>query len=91
MLEFMYASSSNENFSLQNVVVPADSISEQILDLSASIKAREDAINLLEGQFNDEKIPLEVFMKNLRKMEEAKFEEKAVLIKCLGKVSMINA
>jgi hypothetical protein len=90
MLEFVYASSSNENFSLQNVVAPADRISEQILDLTASIKAREDAIHLLEGQFNDERIPLEVFMKNARKMEEAKFEEKALLIKCLTKVSMIH-
>lgn len=73
MLGFVYASSSNENFSLQNVVVPADNISEQILDLTASTKAREDAIHLLEGQFNDERIPLEVFLKNARKMEEAKF------------------
>jgi hypothetical protein len=40
MLDFVYASSSSEGLSLQNVVVPADRISEQILDLTASIKAR---------------------------------------------------
>lgn len=73
MIEFVNLGSVTENVSLHNIVVPADRVSEQVLDLSASIKAREDAIHMLETKFNEEEINLESFMKNVRKMEEGKF------------------
>jgi len=38
---------------------------------------------LLETRFNNEDIKLEDFMKQMRKLEEAKFEEKVLLNKCI--------
>jgi hypothetical protein len=37
----------------------------------------------LENKFNEQEVGLEDFIKNIRKIEEAKFEEKALLAKCL--------
>lgn len=48
---------------------PADELSNQILDLQSSIKAREDCLLLLENHFNEEEIKLEDFMKQMRKIE----------------------
>ena len=70
------------NVELTQVIVPADEISKQILDLITSIRAKQDTVNFLETKFNEEKISLEDFIKNARKLEEAKFQEKALLEKC---------
>ena len=67
------------NVELTQVIVPADEISKQILDLITSIRAKQDTVNFLETKFNEEKISLEDFIKNARKLEEAKFQEKALL------------
>ena len=52
-----------------NLVIPADEISEKLLDKMVSIKAREDTIHQLESRFNDEEISFDDFMKNVRKYE----------------------
>ena len=67
------------NVELTQVIVPADELSKQILDLITSIRAKQDTVNFLETKFNEEKISLEDFIKNARKLEEAKFQEKALL------------
>jgi hypothetical protein len=66
------------------LVKPRDDLSEQILDLISSVKAREDCANELELKFNDGALTLEDFMRNLRKIEEVKFEEKVLLAKCVS-------
>ena len=38
---------------------------------------------MLENHFNEEEIKLEDFMKQMRKIEEARFEEKILLQKCI--------
>ena len=68
---------------LTSIVKPANDLSSQILDLLSSIKAREECLMMLESRFNDEELSLEDFMKHMRKIEEAKFEEKVLLQKCL--------
>jgi hypothetical protein len=40
------------------LVKPGDEISEVILNLNASLKAREETIQLLESKFNDEEVSL---------------------------------
>ena len=67
------------NVELTQVIVPADELSKQIIDLITSIRAKQDTVNFLETKFNEEKISLEDFIKNARKLEEAKFQEKALL------------
>jgi hypothetical protein len=47
------------------------------------LKAREDCIVLLENKFNQEQISLEDFTKQLRKIEENRFEERVLLQKCV--------
>jgi hypothetical protein len=49
---FVDRSTINEARDFLSVVKPADELSEQILDLSSSIKAREEAIHMLESKFN---------------------------------------
>lgn len=53
MNNFLSANENNESTqSLLNLVKPKDELSEQILDLLSSIKAREDCTNELESKFN---------------------------------------
>ena len=66
------------------LIKTTDELSEQILDLTSSMKAHEDCLDLLEGKFNSEEISFEEFIKNLRKIEEDKFEEKVLLAKCIS-------
>ena len=73
MLDFMNNSEEHEINNFTNLVKPADSISEGVLELNCSIKAREDTLHLIESKFNDEAISLEDFLKQVRKMEEARF------------------
>jgi hypothetical protein len=47
------------------------------------LKAREDCIVLLENKFNQEQLSLEDFTKQLRKIEESRFEERVLLQKCV--------
>lgn len=49
----------------------------------SSNKAREDCIIMLENRFNQEELSLDDFMKQVRKMEEMRFEEKVLLSKCV--------
>lgn len=79
-------SSASDLSSITSIVQPKDAVSEQILDLLSGIKAREECVLLLEARFNQEEVSLEDFMKYLRRMEEAKFEEKILLQKCLKRV-----
>ena len=41
---------SNNQLDLTKVVIPSNELSEQILELSCELKAREDCIALLEGK-----------------------------------------
>ncbi len=85
MNNFLSANENNQpSESLTNLVRPKDDLSEQILDLISSIKAREDCANELESKFNDGALTLDDFIKNLRKIEESKFEEKVLLAKCVS-------
>ena len=49
----------------------------------SSTKAREDTVIMLENRFNQEEISLEDFIKQVRKMEEMRFEEKVLIAKCV--------
>jgi len=44
---------SNEKNSISDTVRTSDYISEQILNVISSIKAREDCINFVETRFNE--------------------------------------
>lgn len=76
---------------LLDMVTPADELSDAVLELTSSIKAREDCEDYLESRFNDEAISLEDFMKGIRKIEEEKFMDKAMLIKGLQQISRIRS
>lgn len=54
MTNFLSTSEKGNITDLAKMVSPADDRSEQILDLIASLKAREDCLVFLEGRFNDE-------------------------------------
>ena len=68
---------------LTNFVKPSNEFPEQILWLRSSLKAREAGIVLLENKFNQEQPSLEDFTKQLRKIEESRFEERVLLQKCV--------
>ena len=65
----MNNSDQHEIRNFTNLVIPADEISEKVLDKMVSVKAREDTIHMLESKFNDEEISFDDFMKNVRKCE----------------------
>ena len=73
ILEFLRHNETSNIHDLSSLVRPKDERSEQILDLTSSLKARDDCINLLETKFNDGELGFEEFMKLVRKMEEEKF------------------
>jgi hypothetical protein len=83
MTNFLNENEKSGTPDLTNVVKPSNERSAQILDLLSSVKAREDCLLLLETRFNQEEIKLEDFMKQMRRIEEARFEEKVLLNKCL--------
>ena len=52
----------NDQLSLPDIstlVTTSDPLSEQILNLSSSIKARHECVDLIEGRFSEERISLE--------------------------------
>lgn len=49
----------------------------------SGIKAREECAILLENKFGQEQLSLEEFLKHVRRIEESKFEEKCLLMKCI--------
>lgn len=54
MQDFLRNSESNINSNdLSSVVQPKDERSEQVLELTSSLKSRDDCIGLLEVKFND--------------------------------------
>ena len=53
MSTFLKENENQQTLDLTRIVQPADVLSDQILDLSSSIKAREDCLMYLEGKFND--------------------------------------
>lgn len=70
MNNFLSANENNESTqSLLNLVKPQDELSDQILDLLSSIKAREDCTNELESKFNEGSITFDDFLKHVRKIE----------------------
>ena len=83
MATFLKENENSQLSSITSIVQPANELSEQILDLMSSCKAREECVVLLEARFNQEAVSLDEFMKHLRKIEEARFEEKVLLQKCL--------
>jgi predicted nucleic acid-binding protein len=75
----------NENSSLNDLtslIQPRDERSEQILDLTCSIKAKDDCIGLLEERFEAREFSFDELCRMVRKLEEEKFENKTLLIKC---------
>ena len=56
MSEFLRQSENSGVENLSSLIKPRDELSEQILDLSSSVKAREECISLLESKFDDEDI-----------------------------------
>lgn len=76
--------SENNTGNVAELIKTPDQLSEQILDITSSMKAHDDCLDLLQGKFNSEEISFEEFIKNLRKIEEEKFEEKVLLAKCLS-------
>lgn len=83
MSTFLKENENSQSLDLTRLVQPKDELSEQILDLSSSLKAQEDCLVFLEGKFSEEEVPLESFLKQLRRIEETRFENKALLRKCL--------
>ena len=75
----MNNSDQHEIRNFTNLVIPADEISEKVLDKMVSVKAREDTIHMLQSKFNDEEISFDDFMKNVRKYEQAKFMDRFML------------
>ena len=75
----MNNSDQHEIRNFTNLVIPADEISEKVLDKMVSVKAREDTIHMLQSKFNDEEISFDDFMKNVRKCEQAKFMDRFML------------
>lgn len=69
MNNFLSANENNQpSESLTNLVRPRDELSEQIIDLLSSIKAREDCATELESKFNEGALTLDDFMKHFRKI-----------------------
>ena len=56
MNKFLRQSEDMSMNNLTNLIQPKDEVSEQILDLVSSTKAREECVVLLEKKFNDDEI-----------------------------------
>jgi Na+/phosphate symporter len=68
IMEVINKSEQQEVSNFANLVAPADEMSERVLNYVASIKAREDAIHLVESKFNEESISFEDFLKHIRRL-----------------------
>lgn len=68
MERFLKDNEMQNNENLSSLVVPKDELSDQVLDLLAGLKAREETVRQLESKFNEKEIPLELFMKMLYKL-----------------------
>lgn len=78
-MDIINHSEQQEVSNFANLVTPADEMSNRVLNYVASIKAREDAIHLVESKFNEESISFDDFLKTIRKLEESKFVERFML------------
>ena len=56
MNKFLRQSEDMSTHNLTNLIKPNDEISEQILDLLSSTKAREECLALLQKKFDDDEI-----------------------------------
>lgn len=68
MERFLKDNEMQNNENLSSLVVPKDELSDQVLDLLAGLKAREETVRQLESKFNEKEIPLELFMKMFYKL-----------------------
>ncbi len=70
MSEFLRKNEKEDFKDLTALIRPKDQRSQQILDISASIKARQDCLTLLEDRFGANEISFEEFIKLVKKLEE---------------------
>lgn len=69
MSKYLRVSESSGQGNLSSLIKPKTEISEQMLDLISSMKARDECILLLENKFNQEELRFDEFMKNFRRIE----------------------
>jgi hypothetical protein len=58
MANFLSANEQGSVPDFKNIVIPSNDLSEQILDLVSSLKAREECVGLLENRFVQEQMSL---------------------------------
>lgn len=67
----------------KSLVVAQDAFSEQLLELVSEKKAWEEASAWLESAFSSDKLPLDVFLKLSRRIEEERFQSAYLIKKCI--------
>jgi len=65
------------------LVVAQDAYSAQLLDLVSENKAWTEASAWLESEFSSDKLPLDVFLKLSRRIEEERFQSSYLIKKCI--------